>query len=341
MSPAVPHQDILEVARDVAVRSDVVYTFRGETRNLANQRIVPVSEAGSPLAIEPGRPLLLALLESEIYQRAYRRPADGVGRSVVEGGADGAFIERLSQANTGSGTWEPGWHVADADPDGMIGARRDAVVCWLPPVAVRTGDGRAAAPGAAIQVRVPKEIRHLVLGYYLALGDAAAVQPFPGTDVVRVYWNLTPEGAVEYIRRMTMLLNAERIPFRTKVVAHSRMYGNADSGVLYLAKPDFARSLDAVRAVHAALGDQLRPAVPMFSRRLAPGVGLGEDPGDGTSFGNSRSHLAARGLWQAHAAGAADAEGRACFIAQSFADAGLDPFRPHLRSGADHDDDLD
>jgi hypothetical protein len=336
MSAMDVHADLTHVASEVEILSDTRYRFRGELRDTQAAGLVPLSETGRPVHLESGKPRLLAFVESELYQRLYRRPADGIGRSVVAGGADHAFIESLSAANAGSGTWQPGWRFAGVAPDGLIGVAKD-VTCWVPPADVRPPAG-GLRPGASCRVRVPKEVRHLLLGYYLAIGDAEPRAD--GADeagAVRLYWSLTPAAAPRYLRRLTTLFNEREIPFRSKVVAHSALYQNADAGVLYLAKEDFARSVRPLRRLHRELARELRDTVPLFTKRLAPGLGLAEDPLDGSSFGQSRCRITAQGLWADHLAGRRSAGERLQAIAAAFQGSGLDPARPYLRA---HSEDI-
>jgi hypothetical protein len=276
------HEDLAYIAGQLAVLTDRSYSFRGEPRDLGESRFMPLSETGQPVQLSRSQPALVAFIESEIYQSLYRRPADGIGKSIVKGEGDHEFIERLSAANAGSGTWEPGWSIVAIEPQGRVGVKRD-VVCWVRDSQLRTSDGGIGI-GLPCFVKIPKEIRHLVVGYYMAIGDISPVASSGDTErMVRVYWNLTEEGAVEYIRRITTALNGSSIPFRTKVVGHRGLYQNADSGVLYIARSDFERAAFPIRAVYEALAGVMAPYVPLFTKCLRPGLGVAEDPGNGLS----------------------------------------------------------
>ncbi len=107
------------------------------------------------------------------------------------------FVWALSQANRGSGSREPGWTVA-AHEDGRVVVERNGLRLWVRPEDLhRDGGERARSPGAlelgpyelnhdpgerapsldAVQVgaqvgvRMPKELRRLSPGFYMALGD--------------------------------------------------------------------------------------------------------------------------------------------------------------------------
>src|SRR5262249_512631 len=75
---------------------------------------------------------------------------------------------------------------------------------------------------------------------------------------------------------------------------------------------------------------------PMFTKALAPGLGLAEDPGAGNSFGRARCEIVAQALWECHLKQITDPTGRAEFVRGAFRERGLDPARPYLnRDSAD------
>jgi lantibiotic modifying enzyme len=75
--------------------------------------------------------------------------------------------------------------------------------------------------------------------------------------------------------------------------------------------------------------------VPAFTRLLAPGLGLAEDPGDGDSFGMHRCRLLADALVTAHEQGAHSVEARVDAVLDRFAREGINPDRPYLNPGSD------
>jgi hypothetical protein len=78
----------------------------------------------------------------------------------------------------------------------------------------------------------------------------------------------------------------------------------------------------------------LNDVVPLFTKRLWPGIGVAMEPGSGESFGSHRSRLAAEGLLDAWKDGEDGREARYRAVARRFTLAGLDLARPWLGSGA-------
>lgn len=323
--------DIRAVAEAAEVLGPMRFALLGEVRDLTRNPVV------DPSGREVRDPLLQAL-ESELYRRLYCRPRPGGAPAGTDPAEERAFIGALSRANQGRGTWESGWRVAGVEPDGQIAVTKDQVTFWARPSQVRVSGGAgpqghapgAPEPGALCSVRLGKEIRHLFPAFYMALGNALP----EGRPLLRLYWHLTPEAAVRYMRLVTEGLGGAGIPFRTKVLSHLRQYLRADAGVLYLARSDFDRARPVIARVYREIRALLHPAVPLFTRPLAPGLGLAEDPGGGLSFGQSRCRIAAEGLVRAHAEGAQLPAARAERMAAAFRERGLDPLCPYLEPGS-------
>ena len=126
---------------------------------------------------------------------------------------------------------------------------------------------------------------------------------------MRFYWHLTADGAVSWIRELSERFNTAGVAFHAKALSDPATYMRADAGVLYVDRRNIARAMDLLPDLHAAVGPQLRRTAPMFSKRLAPGLAVAEDPGDGRSFGQHRCQLVSEGLVRAFDAGTKELDG--------------------------------
>ena len=77
----------------------------------------------------------------------------------------------LSDANAGSGSWEPGWIVDRCDGDEAIVATPRLRV-RVPAAECRADDGGSIRSGVAVSVRLPKELPALSPGFFMVLGAA-------------------------------------------------------------------------------------------------------------------------------------------------------------------------
>lgn len=127
--------------------------------------------------------------------------------------------------------------------------------------------------------------------------------PAEGAPLVRVYWNLVAPGALRFVAAATRALATRDVPAHLKVLRDPDEYLRADAGVMYVPTSEWAGARLVVAEIVERVRDHLRPQRPMFTKELAPGVGLAEDLGDGTSFGAARCATLARVLLDMRDAG--------------------------------------
>ena len=333
------HADLQRMIEAVEILSPTQYTFLGEGRDFAAGGPVAAWPAGDGLATTAPTlpddptpatpPRFLSFLEQELYARLYIQPANGGGQ-ISNMLAQRDHLSALSAANSGQGTWEPGWKIIAADPDGRVAVTKDQVTFWVPPTGLRTSSGKVT-PGSPCRVRVGKELRYLMPGFYFAIGDGNEQDHRDTTEpLLRCYWHLTAAAAAPYLERVTRLFNAAGIPFRTKVIADPGGYIRADAGVLYFERRYFRAARTLILDIHRTIRPGLRPAVPLCTKPLADGLGLAEDPHNGLSFGQARCRVVAQTLWQCFTAGQTDPVARLITLERMFKQAGLDPLRPFL-----------
>lgn len=318
-------RDLAAILTAIEIRSEKCYELRGTPREASVE--VP-AESG---ALPPVVAALQALLYSSFYCRSTAEPE---ARDLV---ASRDLTRRLSEANCGKGTWEPGWQVAGREENGRIAVHKEGLTVYALESQFRERDG-AIVPGATGRLKVGKELRGMSPGFYLAIGDGdeddRADDELP---LVRAYFHLMSEGAVPFIAEGTRLFNEAQVPFRAKTLTEPKAYVRADSAVLYLRQRHYRRVEHQLAELHERLRPYLRRPVPRFTRALAPGLGIAEDPLNGESFGQNRCRLVALGLWRAFSAGRTGRNQRAAAVAATFLEAGLDPKRPHLDRGSTED----
>lgn len=317
-------EDLRAALQSVQIHSPSSFTLLGRRHQVP---ATPSTAGVSPLE---------AALADAIYVSLHSRvPSEGTavaGFTNWMGARD--FAERLSAANSGAGTWQAGWTARGIDADGRIVAERHGVRFWVPADQYRPLDGELAIdrPGA---VRIPKEYFELASGFYLAHGSADDTRNAGHT--VRMYWHLAPSGAERLVGLMSDRLNRAGIGFQLKVLSEPLRYQRTDPAVLYLARDDCRRAWTDLRRIYREIAPWLRSRLSLLVKRMAPGVGLAEDPGDGSSFGEHRGRLLAAIL--AHPGWSAldsDAE-RIAFVSSRLARDGYDLDRIYLNPGSRDD----
>ncbi|MDO7884226.1 T3SS effector HopA1 family protein [Hymenobacter cheonanensis] len=209
-------------------------------------------------------------------------------------------IERLSAANQTADGFDPAWTVYAVDAHGTAWVTKNGQLRSLAPGQWEpAGPGEAPTPhvGAVVRLRISREDRTAQPVFYHV--RSRAVLPAQAS-LVRVYINITFEGAVALVEALTGTFNRYRLPFMFKCLNHPALYTRADSAVLYLDKFDFNLAARLLPAIFEPLRPELQAVGPLFTRGLLPGVSFSEDPGQGQSFGMSRCTLLAEALVNAH-----------------------------------------
>ena len=317
----------------VQIHSATVFSWFGKR----SPSLIPrIEREISPVA---ARNFLQYTLQSRLYSHFYctgwATPArDDEAQHRLSGVL--SFVERLSEANSGKGSWSDGWEHVDLDGliPGLIAARRGGLM-------LLAGDGeyRQEAREETLHLRFGKERLAESPGFYMAVGDLDldTTPPVPpahgdetGNGLVRFYWHLTPDGAVNLMRLGTRSLNLARIPFKLKVLNDPGHYARCDSAVLYIQKRYYLQVLDLLDKIYPSLQGDVHSAVPALTYRLAAGLGIAEDPGGGGSFGLHRCGLIADGLIRAYEAGDHAPESRLQSVLDRFEEASVSIDRPYL-----------
>jgi hypothetical protein len=244
----------------------------------------------------------------------------------------GAFVDELSDANGGRGTSETGWSVRSIEADGTIVVQKKLSV-WIPPQDAQRISCEHPASGASVLLPAMKESLRGAPGYYVAFGNA----PFTKNalqQLTRLYFNLRTRGAARVVDLLTGELNRIDVPFQFKVLSNPNQYNRCDAGVLYISTDDFKVVAGVLADMYSKMVEWLKPGTPVFTKPLAHGLGLAEDPLDQESFGRTRCHLLAEGIIRAYERRASSIDDRVAVVCQAFDEAGISLTTPYLNPGS-------
>ncbi|MGA7731980.1 MAG: lanthionine synthetase LanC family protein [Chloroflexia bacterium] len=240
------------------------------------------------------------------------------------------FLQQLERANRGVGGWETGWRVvARGNPavvleDGRLALWPRPDEMWLV--------NQEAELGHEGALRYPKGLPSISPGFYLVLGDTPP--PANGSGpLVRLYWNVSAQGAAVLVGLVTEALNRLQAPFRLKVVSNPEQFDRCDTAILYIEVSRYATVAATLVGIYAQVRDTLRGDVPALTGKLAPGLGLAEDPGGGESYGLHMCGLLAEGLLRAFELGLSG-DARLGSVLALLQERGISPERPYLRPGS-------
>jgi hypothetical protein len=284
------------------------------------------------MSAESKRELLHFDLQLRLYSDCYCQGAVGPQRVEPPGlppAGRSSFVDLLSKANVGEGYSDDGWEFIGTEGAKVILYRNGLRIHTVP----RERRSKGAEASGPTSLHLSKESLGLSPGFYLAMSD---VRLDLEERAVRIYMNIVADGAELLVRLATSILNAERVPFRLKVLSDSERYTRCDAAVLYIRKQEYQALSKTLIELYANISDYLRSAAtPLFTKELAPGLGLAEDPGHGESFGLHRCGLWADGMIQAHELRKKSIPERMEVVEAQFAAAGVSLEAPYLRPNSE------
>jgi Lanthionine synthetase C-like protein/HopA1 effector protein family len=290
------------------------------------------------LTPEDARNYLLYYLASRLYNHFYiygQATQSNIEDAYIRHIGLSPFVAELSAANSGTGCWEEGWRL-HAGKDGIVDVARAGLIVRASYKDGVIAEDRQLKPDTPVRLCLPKEFLGMSPGFYMVVGNRALIVA-DGQPLVRVYWNLTSEGAISFVEIASDLLNRAGIPFRLKVLNDPLMFRRCDAAVIYVQRNDFCGSAVIFQRIYDQLRGHLKALTPIFTKPLAPGVGLAEDPGSGGSFGQSRCRLVADGAIRAYEQGKKAVDEQLDIVAYRFAEDGLSLSAPFLNAGSiDH-----
>ena len=313
----------------ITIHSATCYSWFGRRSQPLSPRLRSLLPSGSAHVI------LYSMLRQQLYQDLYCQGVAAPSRPEVDAPpapTSGPFMEALSAANAGHGPRQPGWRVLQVRGERIV-VGRDGIRASARREDVVTEEDPNRVIGALVDVRLPKELKEAAPGFYLALGDEY-LDTMSGTPIVRFYWNLRSNGAEQLVNAVTTRLNAQAVPFQLKVLNDAELYRRCDAGVLYVGKRDLGAMSRSLPAIYRSVATQLKPLTPAFTKRLAPGLGLAEEPSSGGSFGRNRCGLLADGVLRVHREGCRTTAERLEVVAACFAARGIDLDAPFLNPGS-------
>jgi hypothetical protein len=185
--------------------------------------------------------------------------------------------------------------------------------------------------GAHVGLRIPPNLPSLLPHFHLIIGD----EPFdPGAaPLTRVYLNVAPTYAAAVVHDLTTRLNTARIRFRMKILDDPVRYIRSDALVLYVPRDDWLSIAPLLESSYVAVATGVKPSTPAFTKRLAPGLAVADDPGGNQSFGQHRCGLLAEGIVRAWERRRRAIDRRFQVVTDVFAAAGIDCAAPFLNPG--------
>ena len=255
-------------------------------------------------------------------------------------GIDRDFYERLHASNCSTGYFDPGWQVLLQNPDGTLAVTKGGLILHVENSFHLQPTVQYATISDFIDIRMPKN--RVQNGFYVAVSNVGQERQHNRdgeSGAARIYFHLTSEGAVAVMEILTEQLNKAAIPFTFKVLYNPSEYGRYDSGVLYFECRHYQVVREVLKAIYRANRLHFRTETPLFTKVLAPGMSLAEEPNSKfsarESFGMNRCQIVANGLMEAWLNGKNSPKERMDTISQNFCRLGIKLHRPYLNANSE------
>ncbi len=248
------------------------------------------------------------------------------------------FFHQLHNNNCGEGYFDPGWIILEAEDDKNLVVKKSGLRLYID----REQHLPAAQPqvrvGEIVAIKMPKNM--MQNGFYMAIGDLGFNHQQPADTLVRIYFSLTPHGAIAVMNSLTQMLNESKIIFSFKVLYNPQYYQRFDSGVLYFDKRDYTIVSSILNLVYTQHQAHFLQHIPLFTKQLAIGLGLAEEPDlkfvERESFGMNRCQIVADGLLTEFYEGRSSYSERMNTILAQFSKVGIDLQHPYLNTGSEN-----
>lgn len=325
------HSDIKKLLDAIQFTSETSYSIGGFNRSLETITGIHLPGAAPTSGKVPGtnREKIMNALLTDIYDHFYS--TDKKTTNLASDYEKDKFIRDLSNANTGTGTWEKGWTLlGEEEKTGKMIVQKNNITFSVEKERVQREDKKKY--NTPCLVRTEKEIYFENSRFYYAFGETDKAQVTGhANQTIRFYWNLTPQGAIRFINMLSTELNEKKIAFRAKVIADPAAYVKTYSGVLYVDSSQLEKTLASIEYIYKIIKPSMHPEVPLFVKQIYPGLGFAEDPINGPSFGISRTKLIAETLYDCYQQGINERERIEDTLFDSFLDAGFSPSHPYAR----------
>ena len=255
-------------------------------------------------------------------------------------GVDIDFYEQLHDSNHGTGHYEPNWQILRIEPDGSMAVKKDGLTLYIEPECHLKSPRKSSKIGKLISIWMPKN--RLQNGCYVAVSNLGmANQDKQNNDLGlgRIYFNFTSAGAIIFMESLTQALNHAAICFSFHVLYNPAVYGRYDAGVLHFERQNYPTIRNILQEIYQEYHAYFQPEIPLFTKFLAPGLGLAEEPyqkfAPQESFGMNRCQIAANALLESWQKGQNALEERIEIINQHFAQNLIDIHRPYLNPASE------
>lgn len=203
------------------------------------------------------------------------------------------FYQQLSDRNCGKGYFDFGWNVLKNPDRGLVLAEKNSLTLHIDIERHLAPDTKYPSQGDNIAIRLPHN--RIESEFYVAIGDGGLIEEDAMT--ISVYFNVDSQGAIVLMKKLTEYLNSQIIPFEFSVLIVPEDYYRYDAGILRIPHRYYQTIQPTLTEILVETRSHFQPQIPLFTKQIALGVGLAEDPlVEPYDFGSNRCQIIADAL---------------------------------------------
>jgi hypothetical protein len=261
-------------------------------------------------------------LTDALHRRWFLRIDDATAGGHGAPVEDARFVRRVRDLLGRRYYWEPGWEVVERTDDGRWLVVQDDLVLTVAHDELGGTRGR-------VKVRFPAERPRSDPGWITVTGLRGPA--LPTGPLASCYLNLRADPAAALFTDLVRYLDTLGLRFTARLLGDPSSYGRPDTAVVTAPRMAVPSVLRMALGLHPRARDGFGDTVPAFTRPMAAGIALADEPPSGHGFGLARCRVIATGLV---AAGAdAGPEERLAVVHRTLASEGLHPAALHLEPG--------
>lgn len=209
-----------------------------------------------------------------------------------------AFIQRLKAVlGNDNMTFDQGWQVSESDPMGNVYASKGYYKNLFSAGHYLSESFTKPVNNGGIVKKAMNRYSYQEGDYFFYIHGNTPGE-YINNFMVRYYFNTKAEPAIEVIKELVRALDKYQLPFEMKCPADPKNFDRKDTIVLYLNKRYHHLVMEVLSSIYPGLLDHLESDVPLFTKKLFPGIGFGESPPkNSTSFGMSRCDIIAQSIF--------------------------------------------
>jgi HopA1 effector protein family len=254
-------------------------------------------------------------------------------------GMDAQFYDQIDRANCGGGFYDPGWQIISEEDDGILKISKYELSLYIDRAYYLQPSEHHALVGSIVSVKMPHNL--IQNGFYIAVSNAGGLDrslAVVDSSIVRVYFNITADGAIALMSAMTTGLNLAKVPFHFKVLYNPTDYNRYDPGVLYIQRGHYPTVHLLLQNIYPQYQQYFRSQIPLFTKQIAPGLAIAEEPdrkfGESESFGLNRCQIVANALIEVSKQNCANPQAKLTAIFSGFQKMGISLEYPFLNANS-------